>query len=416
MARFRSALPLLILALLASADLAAQSNPRPRPRGIGPEVRVDTLTGDSKPNCPVIAVAPDHSAEVAWSYTRSTPYDTYARHFTPDLTPTDPGQVEIGPAGSPSNPSVVYSLSPVPGGFQAITALIEHFTVLRPYLRRLDASGKPVSPLVPVGNGGLQWLWPGPGGTVYAGTYQASQKRLVVQRYQPDGQPAGPAITVNSRPVDVPSLELAPAGGAGDFVAVWTGFSLARRGAPARQVVRGRVFRHNRPQGQDFDVNVNPGGTAGNFPIFGGLTLAVNPATRGFTAAWTVETGGNAGKIQGRTFDAQGRPASPERSIFGDLSFFVSLAYDDAGNVLALWNTPLTPRSEILGRLFRSDLTPIGVPFEPWSEASGDFNGPICARAVWAGDSWRIAWTAETSKGGPRAVFVRRFTRGTPGS
>jgi hypothetical protein len=180
-------------------------------------------------------------------------------------------------------------------------------------------------------------------------------------------------------------------------------------------VIRSRVFRHNQPQGKDFGIT--EGGAPGDFPIVAGsLALAVNPSTRGFAVAWTVEGGGSSGTIQGRAFNAQGQPASPERLIFGDLSSFVSLAYDDAGNVLALWNLLLTPRSTVLGRLFHSDLTPISVPFEPWSAASGDFNGPLCANAVWAGDSWRIGWTAETSKGGPRAVFVRRFTRGTPGS
>jgi hypothetical protein len=144
--------------------------------------------------------------------------------------------------------------------------------------------------------------------------------------------------------------------------------------------------------------------------------VAVNPQTPGFTVAWTLEKGSASGSVQARTFDGQGRPVTQEKTIWGDLSFFVSLAYDDTGNLLAFFDTPLTPRSEVIGRLFRSTLAPVSIPFEPWSEASGDFNGPLCARAVWAGDSWRIAWTAETSKGGPRAVFVRRFTRGTPGS
>lgn len=413
MARFL----LIVPALLVATALTAQSQPRPRPIGIGPEVRVDTLPGDSKPGCPMIAVGPDRSSELVWAYAESTPYDVYGRHFSPLLVPTDPTQVEIGPSGSASDLPAVYGVAADPGGFQTLTARVLHFTDLEIFRRQLDPTGKPVSGLVPVGGTHDLGVWPGPRGTVYTGTYLKYYKRLVVQQRFPNGKPVGSPVVVNSRLIDAPQLQVVPLdGGDGDFVAVWSGFAL--KGSPVRQVVRARVFRHNVPRrGQDTEVNATPGGTSGDFPILAGsLAVAVNPLTPGFTVAWTVETGGFAGKILGRSFDAQGRPRGPERVLFGDRSSFVTLAYDDAGNVLALWNTPLTPRSEILGRLFRPDLTPISIPFEPWSEASGDFDGPICARAVWAGDSWRIAWTAETSKDGPRAVFVRRFTRGTPGS
>lgn len=415
MTRFRPALPTILLALLAAAALPAQSRPRPRPMGIGPEVRVDTLSGDSKPSCPVIALAPDRSTEVVWSYYESSPYDVFGRHFSPVLAPTNNAQVEIGPPGGSVDLPLAIAVSSAPGGFQTVTARTLSTTGLEFFRRRLDASGSLASNLVPIGEAGTRWAWTGPGGTFYTGTYLGPQKILVVRQLLANGRPAGPRIPVNSRPVDAPALQLAAFGGNGDFVAVWTGLSVAR-GSSARQVIRGRLFRHGQPQGKDFDVNVTPGGLSGEFPILGGLALALNPATPGFTVAWTVEAGGLTGKVQGRTFDAQGRPTSPERLIFGDLSSFVSLACDDAGNVLAFWNDLLTPRSTVLGRLFHSDLTPISIPFEPWSGASGDFNGPLCAQAVWAGDSWRIAWTAETSKDGPRAVFVRRFTRGTPGS
>jgi hypothetical protein len=417
MARLRPILLPLMLALLAAANLAAQTQPRPRPMGIGPEVRVDTLPGDSKPGCPAIAVGPDRSSELVWAYAESTPYDVYGRHFSPVLVPTDPAQVEIGPAGSASDLPAVYGVATDPSGFQALTARVLHFTDLEIFRRQLDPAGKPVSGLVPVGGTHDLGVWPGPRGTVYTGTYLKYYKRLVVQQRLPNGKPAGPPVVVNSRLIDAPGLRVAPLDGDdGDFVAVWSGFAV--KGSPVRQVIRARVFRHNIPRrGQDTEVNATPGGVPGDFPILAGdLAVAVNPRDPGFTVAWTVENGGFSGTIQGRGFDAQGRPATPQRTLWGDLSFFVTLAYDDAGNVLGLWDTPLTPRSEILGRLFRSDLSPISIPFEPWSEASGDFNGPLCAQAVWAGDSWRIAWTAETSKGGPRAVFVRRFTRGTPGS
>jgi hypothetical protein len=415
MTRLRPILFPLVLALLAAANLAAQTHPRPRPMGIGPEVRVDTLPGDSFPGCPAIAVAPNGASQVIWAYPESAPYDVYARHFTPLLVPRNPEQVEIGPAGSASSFLAVYGVAADPGGFQTLTARVAH-NALELFRRQLDSLGNPVSGLVQIGGADTLWAWLGPDGTVYTGTYLGAQKLLVVQQLLPDGKPAGPKITVNSRPIDAPGLQLVAAGGNGDFVAVWSGFNVARQPVNQRQVIRARVFRHNQPQGKDIDVNVTQASTSEGFTVFGSPAVAVNPVTHGFVVAWPVDKGSLSGTILGRSFDAQGRPTSPERVIFGDFSSFVTLAYDDAGNVLALWNTPLTPRSEILGRLFRSDLTPISIPFEPWSEASGDFDGPICAQAVWAGDSWRIAWTAETSKDGPRAVFVRRFTRGTPGS
>jgi hypothetical protein len=416
MAKFRSAFPMILLALLAATALPAQTSPRPRPMGIGPEVRVDTLSGDSKPGCPAIAVAPDHSSELVWAYAESTPYDVYGRHFSPVLAPTDPAQVEIGPAGSASDLPAVYGVAADPEGFQTLTARILHSTRLEIFRRQLDPAGKPVSGLVPVGGTYDLGVWPGPRGTVYTGTFLRYYKRLVVQQRLPNGKPVGEPVVVNRRLIDAPRLQVVPLDGEdGDFVAVWSGFTV--KDFPARQVIRARVFRHNVPRrGQDTEVTA-PGSAPGNFPILAGdLAVAVNPMIRRFTVAWTVENGAASGTIQGRSFDALGRPATPQRTLWGDLSFFVSLAYDDAGNLLAFFDTPLTPRSEVIGRLFRSTLAPVGIPFEPWSEASGDFNGPLCARAVWAGDSWRIAWTAETSKGGPRAVFVRRFTRGTPGS
>lgn len=415
MTRFRPTLLVILLALLATADLMAQTNPRPR--GIGPEVRVDTLPGDSKPGCPAIAVAPDDSSELVWAYAESTPYDVYGRHFSPVLVPTDPAQVEIGPAGSAADLPAVYGVAADPGGFQTLTARVLHSTDLEIFRRQLDATGKPVSGLVPVGGTYDLGAWPGPKGTVYTGTFLRYYKRIVVQQRLANGKPLGPPVVVNSRLIDAPRLQVVPLdSGNGDFVAVWSGVTL--KGSPNRQVIRaGVAHQYYLRRGQDIEVNVTPGGTRGAFPILAGsLAVAVNPLTPGFTVAWTVENGGSSGAIQARAFDAQGRPRTSEKLIFADLSSFVSLAYDDAGNVLALWNLLLTPRSTVLGRLFRADLTRLSIPFEPFSGTGGEFNGPLCAQAAWAGDSWRIAWTAETSKDGPRAVFVRRFTRGTPGS
>jgi hypothetical protein len=405
---------LMLIALLVTADLAAQSRPRPRPMGIGPEVRVDTLSGDSLPSCPATAVAPNRSFQMLWYYAESTPYSVYTRHFAPSGMPTDPTQVEIGPAGTASNFPAAYALSAVPNGFQAITARIDRLITFKFFLRQLNTSGKPVSALIPVSENGAYWAWSGPGSAIYLGSYQVSSKLLIVQRLRANGKPAGPPITVNSRPIEDSRLELAPFGGDGDFVAVWNGVSVEPN---PRQVIRGRVFRHNQPQGADFDINVTPGVPPRDFPYINGeLVVAMNPLTHGFTVLWAKQDSGFTGTIQGRSFDAQGRPSIPERLVSTDFSTFISLAYDDAGNLLVLWNLFSTSRSKVLGRLFRSDLTPVGVPFEPWSEASGNLNEPICAIAVWAGDSWRIGWMAENSKNGPRAVFTRRFTRGTPGS
>jgi hypothetical protein len=251
MARSRSVFSLCFM--LVAADLAAQS--RPQPMAIGPEVRVDTLSGDSLPSCTATAVAPDRSFQMLWYYAESTPYSVYTRHFAPNGMPTDPRQVEIGPAGTASSFPAAYALSAVPNGFQAITARIDRYITFKFFLRQLNASGKPVSALIPIREDGDYWSWSGPEGAIYMGGYQASSKLLIVQRLRANGKPAGPPIAVNSRPIEESRLELTPFGGDGDFVAVWNGFSV---GPNPRQVIRGRIFRHSQPQGADFDINVTP--------------------------------------------------------------------------------------------------------------------------------------------------------------
>ena len=65
-----------------------------------------------------------------------------------------------------------------------------------------------------------------------------------------------------------------PLGGQ-EFVAVWSGISVAKRGATARQVIRARRFRLGAPQGKEIDVNVARGGAPGMPPFLpSGLAVA----------------------------------------------------------------------------------------------------------------------------------------------
>lgn len=403
----------VLLAALICKNLAAQPAP------VGPETRVDTLA--ALPVCPHLAVAPDHSFEVVWSSHEFPPFTPQGRHYAADGTPTDPRQVQTSGVGDFYDTPTVYLLSPLADGYRMLFDLFDETLEHPPstLFQRLDRAGHPVGPAVAVGDASTRWVWPGPGGLLYAGSYQARQKILVIQQVASTGRPTGLRITVNDQPVDNPHLQIVPLDGR-EFVAVWTGTSVATRRSPARQVIRARRFRAGAPDGKEFDVNVSPGGANGEPPFFVSPLAVADPQTGGFAVAWLVADAVNtthpSSSIHLRFFGAPGRPASPEVTATpaGLLLSLADAAFDDAGNLLLLWQPPL--RNVLRARLFRfagGSAGPAGPAFQVNSDASAPFDLPGCGDLAWTGGGWWITWSAGRSvpaTGGQfGAVFLRRF-------
>jgi hypothetical protein len=382
----------------------------------GPETRVDTVPAG--PTCPHLAVAPDGSSEIAWDYSGFTPFTVEGRHYAPDGTPTDPQQVRLGSVGSFYDTTTAYLVSPVSSGFQVLFHHFDETLENPPVIRRqlLDPAGQPVGTSGAVGDTATRWVWPGPGDILYAGSYKAAAKTLVLWQVGPTGKPTGPKIVVNERPIDAPNLRIVPLNGQ-EFVAVWNGISVAKRGAPARQVIRARRFRLGAPQGKEIDVNVARGGAPGMPPFLpSGLAVAADPAASGFAVAWGVaDAAGTAtpnASIRLRFFGAPGRPAGPEvmATPGGQGVTLAGAAFDDAGKLLLLWRPPI--RTSLRARLFQST-GPVSPVFQVNSPAAGPFDLPACGDLAWNGDSWLVSWRAGRSDqgldGGAAAIFLRRF-------
>jgi hypothetical protein len=397
---------LLISAALSPRHLAAQPTP------VGPEVRVDTLAGDQYPNCPNIGVAPNRSFEIAWDYGGGAP-QIKARHYNAAGMPTDPSEVLLA---SLAYYPVVLDVSPVSTGFRTLMEVIDDLGApSKFYRKRIYPSGAPVGTPRPVGvTGTTDWVSSGPGDTVFAGTYDAALRRLSMQKVNSLGVPAGTMYILNTRPIDAqarPQIAVLTGGG---WVAVFTGYSIASPGVPARQVIRARRFdAAGAPLGPDFDVNSILAGAPGLAPFLGfsEAVVAGGPGG-GFAVSWHLIGGGD--RLFLRFFKATGVPAAPETLVAtSDLSTYpISAAFDGSGRLLLLWGTTLdTPTfpDTLRARLYKPSGIPAGPAFNPASAASGAFDEPFCGNLAWAGGSWLITWTAQRADSRSRAIFVRRF-------
>ena len=390
----------LALGGLVPQSLAAQLAP------VGPEVRVDPRTGLA-PGCPALAAAPNGSFEIVWDY-QDGDVNAYGRHYAPSGEPTDPAPVAISRLdGGYYHPQIEFATA-IPDGFQVFMLKTDspyngpsfHFRQL------LDSTGAPVGP--------PEALKPGTrfvaalDGRLYVSRYQATAKNLTLVPASPAGKPLEARIVLNTRPIDAPFLapQLAPLGG-GDFVAMWTGVSVARRGAPARKVLRARILRQGKPVGQDFDVNVSSGSAPDRQPILLDMSVIGEPSGSGFAAVWRVRDGDTFNfSIHLRFFDASGRPRTSEIvAVPSALDvYFFSAAFDDAGHLLLLWRPPLD--GVLRARLFASATgAPLGTAFQ-----IGPNPGPEnCGDAAWAGDSWVITYRAPGGDSGQSVVVWRRF-------
>ena len=392
-------LVLLIAASLGARGLTAQPAPA------GPEIRVDTTPGDQYPNCPKIGVAPNHSFQIAWDYGGSFPSEIRGRHYNAAGVPTDPSEVMLA---SLDYYPVVLDVSPVSNGFRALMEVIDDLGApSRFYRRRTDPSGAPAGTPRPVGvTGTTYWVSSGPGDAVFAGTYNFALHRLSMQKVNSLGVPAGTVYILNTRPILALAWpKIAPLAGGG-WVAMFTGYSPASPGVPARQVIRARRFNAaGAPLGPDFDITNIPAGALYEAIVAGG-------PGGGFAVSWHLL--GEDNRLYLRFFKATGVPAGPESLVaISELSVYpIKAAFDGSGRLLLLWgttlNTPIFPPA-LRARLYKPSGIPAGPAFNPASTASGVFDQPFCGDLAWAGDSWLITWTAQRASQQPSAIFVRRF-------
>jgi hypothetical protein len=380
-------------------SLAAQLAP------VGPEVRVDTRTGIGS-GCPALAVAPDGSFEIAWDHQDSGDFNAYGRHYAPSGEPTDPAPVAISRIGESFYHPQIEFVTAIPDGFQVFMLKTDSpFNgPAFPFRQRLDSTGAPVGPPEALKPGAR--FVAGLDGRLYASRYQAAAKNLTLVPASPAGKPLEARIVLNTRPIDAPFLapQLASLGG-GDFVALWTGVSVARRGAPARQVLRARILRQGKPVGQDFDVNVSPGSAPNGPPILFDLRVVGEPSGGGFAAVWRVRGDAFNFSLHLRFFDASGRPRTPEIvAVPSALNVqLFSAAFDDAGHLLLLWRPPLDV--VLRARLFASAT---GAPVGPAFQIGPSLGPAICGDAAWTGDSWVITYRIP-GDGGQNVVVWRRF-------
>ncbi len=405
---------LLIPAWLGPRQLGAQPTP------LGRETRVDDFNEFYYDTCPQIGVAPDRSFEIAWSAGLGTPGDIRARHYDAKGASTDRYEVPVTPEDQIDFAyDDVIAVTPVStGGFRVLS--LGYGESDSPFFRhRIDPKGVPVSggPR-PVGTRDTQWVWPGPGDTIFAGRYDASQRRLSLQKVDSSGMPAGTVYTLNTRPIVIDQYEPDPIVkplSDGGWVAIFSGKSIAAPGSPARQVVRVRKFNAaGVPLGPDIDVDSLPAAAPNPSSYFEHLAVAAaGPAGR-FAVAW--QAGGRSGEtIFLRFFDAAGVPVAPETATVrgNDLEGPISMAFDNSGRIFLAWLkdanfVPYYFTFDLRARLLRPDGSPVGPQFSVQTWVSRDYSAPHCGSVVWTGDSWLITWMGwyleeET------AIFLRRF-------
>ena len=397
-----------LLVALASLALFHPGGAAAQPVPLGPETRVDTLEG-KHPNEPWLAAQPGGDFEVAWAYLGTQPPFVAARHFAADGTPTQAAQISLGGPGTFPN---LTSVTATPGGFEVVWNLSAPREQSY-YRRHLDLNGVP-DPGTPVRLVKYRyitpWVWQVRGHGFLGGWPVVKGTTIIgagVQRLSPTGQRTGPVLRLNSRTAYINRQPTLTAVADGGFLAVWEG-TLYRSGTYT-SLLRARLFsRAGKPLGPDFDVS-------GIAPGIGDHLFASKVAAApggGFAVAWRFyDELAHTVTHYLRFFDDAGRPRGPEIPGPGG-EWIESMAFDDAGNLLALWSNDVdlfVPDLKV--QLFGPDGAPLGPEARVASEASGPFTRPFRGNVAWAGGSWVVAWLAQTEEAheGPNAIFVRRF-------
>jgi len=178
------------------------------------------------------------------------------------------------------------------------------------------------------------------------------------QAFDSDGQPMGTERELSTLLTDS-QAEVHLGVGAlegGGFVAVWESWNSADPMDTSYSIQGRRMGADGVPIGGQFQVNSLMTGTLEQYPAVTGL------ADGGFLATWSSP------QIQGRRFMANGMPMGNDFQIntFQNVSFRdqpdVAMAGD--GRVMVVWRDDEGPgNTEIRGRIYASDLSPLGDDF-----------------------------------------------------
>jgi hypothetical protein len=266
------------------------------------------------------------------------------------------------------------------------------------YRTQLDLQGRPKGKPTRLGGAGTEWVWQVRGNGYMAGRWLPSKHGIAVRRLTATGQPTGPELLLNSRPIDRP-LDVSVVGlSDASFVAVWLGT------LPDKPyTVRARRFSPSgKPLGPDFDVNTIP--LVLDSSYYPEIRVAAAPSG-GFAVAWQTRPRGYL-----RRFNAAGTPLGPEViAMTSGTDYFdpkseslQSMAFDDEGNLALLGGAQL--------HLFDPRGKPLGAPVDVGIARNADNPDlPQEGTLAWTGDSFIAVWAASLWPYDQGSIYLRRF-------
>jgi hypothetical protein len=191
---------------------------------------------------------------------------------------------------------------------------------------------------------------------------------------------------------DVAALR-APGGAPGGYIVVWGSNTSA--GSDANTSIQGSLVNSNGVPGAQFQVNSdNASGQT--------LPSVTELADGGFLVVWSQTS---AGEVWGRRFNAAAGPIGNDFQIstaYDTGTFETDAAIGREGSVLVVWADrdeplPASDALEIRGRLFDSELTPLGPDFRINTLRDEDQRWPRVADYGPAG--FVVTWQSEVASG-----------------
>jgi hypothetical protein len=373
---------------------------------LGPEVEVVTDNAYA-PSSVGLAVQPDGSCVFAWNDVDDSGLPLFSDYVPPGGQGPDegPGYLDT-PIGAADVASVI-AVTAGRQGFDVIWYAENQFPGEGGgplfYRTHLDLLGSPVGKPIRLGGAGAEWVWQVRGNGYMAGRWLPSKHGIAARRLTATGQPTGPELLLNSRPIDRP-LDVSVLGlSDSSFVAVWLGTPPEK---PYTEVVRARRFSPSgKPLGPDFDVNKIPLVLASFYDPDPEIRVAAAPGG-GFAVAWQTQP-----RAYLRRFNAAGTPLGPEviAMTSGDPDDFdpkgetlQSMAFDDEGNLALLGAAQL--------QLFDPRGKPLGAPVDVGIARNAENPDlPQEGSLAWTGDSFIAVWSAILWPYDQGTVYLRRF-------
>jgi hypothetical protein len=402
-------LPVVALTLLPVA-VWPQGNP------IGPEFLVNSSTAGFQYSPAVAADARGHFV-VMWESSLAAPAGILGQRYDSSGTPlgaefrantyTTGFQIVPAVASDPSgNFVVVWTNSVQDGSSNGI------------FGQRFTSSGAPAGPefrvntYTSLSQGLPSVAVDSAGNFVVAWNSQfqdGSYLGVFAQRYASTGEPIGPEFRVNTfTPFDqtAPSVGTDPTG---NFVVVWTseagdgssygvfGQRFAASGTPVGAQFRVNTYTTNSQASPEVDVD----GT-GNFVVVWPSGLLQDPSGFG---------------VFGQRFAASGVPVGPEfrvNTFVAQNQFFPSVAVDDSGNFVVVWQSLLQDGSGygVFGQRYDATGAPLGAEFRVNTYVDYDQERP--AVTVDNAGEFVVVWASAVQDGSGPGIFGQRYRQIVP--